>query len=84
MSETLALPRLYVDYRHQAADVEYLGRMENTIEPSIEHLPMPLASEVIYTALIIFLYHNLKSTLSSCASNLYKLDFHTVKVIHYL
>lgn len=41
----------YVDYGPQA---EYPRRMENIIEPSIEHLPLPLTLEVIYITLIYF------------------------------
>lgn len=51
MSETLAVPMFYVDYGPQA---EYPRKMENIIEPSIEHLPLPLTSEVIYITLIYF------------------------------
>lgn len=61
--------------------------MEVTIEPSIEHLPMPLALEVILYHLDLFSpnHHILKSTLLSYASNLlYKLESHTVKVMYCL
>lgn len=51
MSETLALSTLYVDYGPQA---EYPGWMENIIEPSVEHLPLPVASEVTSITLIYF------------------------------
>lgn len=54
MSEILVLPVLYVDYGPHAADVEYPGRTEKTVEPSVEYLPVSLASEMIYIALIYF------------------------------
>lgn len=54
MSETLVLPVLYVDYGSQQQTLNILGGRKITIGPSIEHLPLSLASEMIYIALIYF------------------------------